>query len=120
MEIYQLLQVIVLSILVPVALVVVWKISEKYGIYNAVLAHQELAMIVVKLIAVTYQTLSGPEKLEKAVEELSKILESKGIKLSPEEIKALCQDAYDKWVQEWKELEDNPKVIEARLSGHYK
>ncbi len=120
MEIFELLQVLVLSVLIPIALVVIWKISEKYGIYNAILANQELAMIVVKLIAVTYTTLDGPQKLEKAVEELSKMLESRGIKLSPEEIKALCQDAYDKWVQEWKELEDNPKMIEARLSGKYK
>ena len=118
-EIYPILQVILLAILVPVGVYVAWKIDKKYGISEFIELHEHLATIAVKMVAVTYTTLSGPEKLEKAVEALSQMLADRGIHLSPDEIKGLAQDAYDKWVQEWNELESNEEVVALRVKGKY-
>ena len=119
-EIYPILQVVLLAILVPVGVYVAWKIDKKYGISEFIELHEHLATIAVKMVAVTYDTLSGPEKLDKAVEALSEMLADRGIKLSPDEIRGLAQDAYDKWVQEWKELEPEDQKVALRIAGKYK
>ncbi len=120
MEIFELLQVVILSLLVPVGIFIAWKIDKKYGISEFISLHEHLATVAVKMVAVTFQTLSGPERLDKAVEALSKMLADRGIKLSPEEIKGLAQDAYDRWVQEWKDLEEDQNRVALRVSGNYK
>jgi len=118
-DIYPILQVLIVAVIVPIAAILIWRFTEKHGILDMIDAHKELATIAVKMVAVTYDTLSGPEKLEKAVEALSKMLKERGIHLSPEEIKGLAQDAYDRWMQEWKELEEDREKIEQIKVGKY-
>lgn len=119
-ELYPILQVLVTLILVPIAVFVAWKIDQRYGISDFIDLHEHLAMVAVKMVAVAYNTLDGPEKLDKAIEALSKMLSDRGIKLSPEEIKGLAQDAYDKWLQEWKQLEGNDEKVKLLMSGKLK
>lgn len=48
---------------------------------------------VVKFVQQVYGDLQGPEKLQKAIEQVSQILESKGITLSETEINMLIESA---------------------------
>lgn len=54
---------------------------------------QEIAKIVVSGIEQCYKTLEGPEKLEKALDAASEMLNEKGIKVTEVELRMLLESA---------------------------
>lgn len=54
---------------------------------------QEIAKIVVQGIEQCYQTLSGPEKLQKAIENATQMLNEKGITVTEVELRMLLENA---------------------------
>lgn len=54
---------------------------------------QDIAKIVVRGIEQCYQALSGPEKLQKAIETATEMLNEKGIKVTEVELRMLLENA---------------------------
>lgn len=54
---------------------------------------QDIAKIVVQGIEQCYQALSGPEKLQKAIETATEMLNEKGIKVTEVELRMLLENA---------------------------
>lgn len=54
---------------------------------------QEIAKIVVSGIEQCYKSLSGPEKLEKAIKSATEMLKDKGIKVTEVELRMLLESA---------------------------
>jgi LL-H family phage holin len=79
---------------------------NKKGIVEQIMAKEELALIAVQFVEQTYWRLSGPEKLNAAVEWLSKQLKAKNINVTPNEIHALIESAVYEMNSAWIELEE--------------
>ena len=66
----------------------------------------------VKFVEQVYNDLSGKEKLEKATAQVSEILESKGIKITPAEINMLIESAVYGLNEGWFDKKENQELIQ--------
>lgn len=65
----------------------------------------------VKFVEQVYSDLSGREKLEKATEQVSEILQSKGIKITPAEINMLIESAVYGLNEGWFDKKENQELL---------
>lgn len=66
----------------------------------------------VKFVEQVYNDLSGREKLEKATEQVSEVLQSKGIKITPAEINMLIESAVYGLNEGWFDKKENQELIQ--------
>lgn len=66
----------------------------------------------VKFVEQVYTDLSGKEKLEKATAQVSEILQSKGIKITPAEINMLIESAVYGLNEGWFDKKENQELIQ--------
>lgn len=66
----------------------------------------------VKFVEQVYNDLSGKEKLEKATEQVSEVLQSKGIKITPAEINMLIESAVYELNEGWFDKKENQELIQ--------
>ena len=72
---------------------------------------KQVAEDAVRFVEQVYKDLHGKEKLEKAVEQVSQILASKGINLSEAEINMLIESAVYGLNEGWFELKEPETVV---------
>lgn len=65
----------------------------------------------VKFVEQVYNDLSGREKLEKATEQVSEVLQSKGIKITPAEINMLIESAVYGLNEGWFDKKENQELL---------
>lgn len=65
----------------------------------------------VKFVEQVYTDLSGREKLEKATEQVSEVLQSKGIKITPAEINMLIESAVYGLNEGWFDKKENQELL---------
>lgn len=65
----------------------------------------------VKFVEQVYTDLSGKEKLEKATVQVSEILQSKGIKITPAEINMLIESAVYGLNEGWFDKKENQELL---------
>lgn len=65
----------------------------------------------VKFVEQVYNDLSGKEKLEKATIQVSEILQSKGIKITPAEINMLIESAVYGLNEGWFDKKENQELL---------
>lgn len=65
----------------------------------------------VKFVEQVYSDLSGREKLEKATEQVSEVLQSKGIKITPAEINMLIESAVYGLNEGWFDKKENQELL---------
>lgn len=65
----------------------------------------------VKFVEQVYTDLSGKEKLEKATVQVSEVLESKGIKITPAEINMLIESAVYGLNEGWFDKKENQELL---------
>ena len=65
----------------------------------------------VKFVEQVYTDLSGKEKLEKATAQVSEILQSKGIKITPAEINMLIESAVYGLNEGWFDKKENQELL---------
>ena len=65
----------------------------------------------VKFVEQVYTDLSGREKLEKATAQVSEILQSKGIKITPAEINMLIESAVYGLNEGWFDKKENQELL---------
>lgn len=65
----------------------------------------------VKFVEQVYNDLSGKEKLEKATQQVSEILTSKGIKITPAEINMLIESAVYGLNEGWFDKKENQELL---------
>lgn len=66
---------------------------------------------VVKFVEQVYTDLNGKEKLEKATEQASEVLQSKGIKITPAEINMLIESAVYGLNEGWFDKKENQELL---------
>jgi len=66
----------------------------------------------VKFVEQVYSDLSGKEKLEKATQQVSEILQSKGINITPAEINMLIESAVYGLNEGWFDKKENQELIQ--------
>lgn len=66
----------------------------------------------VKFVEQVYSDLSGKEKLEKATQQVSEILQSKGIKITSAEINMLIESAVYGLNEGWFDKKENQQLIQ--------
>ncbi len=83
-----------------------WAVTwmKNVGITEAIIAYEELAMIAVQFAEQKYHDKGGPEKFALALDSLSKMLKSRGIKIEPEQIEALIESAVLEMHGEWMDI----------------
>lgn len=81
------------AILTAIATVIVAQIKICYNKYVDNETKKDVASTTVKYVEQIYKDLHGEEKLEKAKESMSELLESKGIKISEIEMIMLLESA---------------------------
>lgn len=65
----------------------------------------------VKFVEQVYTDLSGKEKLQKATEQVSEVLQSKGIKITPAEINMLIESAVYGLNEGWFDKKENQQLL---------
>ncbi len=89
---FEALSLIVLAIVAAAARWIgTW--ARNNATIDAIMAQEELAMIVVNAVEQAYAHLDGPGKLDIAVAKLVKMLKNNNLKVTEEEVHDLIEDA---------------------------